>query len=468
MKTITEFSGIVLRRAAEAQQAFRAEHPQEPKAEPAPEAAPPAEENSSAAEPAEAATEGTTEAATEGEGATEGAAVDVAASPADDAAEAVPAEDAAPAEPAAAESAPVEAAPPEPVDFGTGPEAEAVGAALQVQGDRLTRLMEALDVVGRRAAQVRLVRVVQGDPAPVGAQKRGEFLYLVDLMPRPQAMQRESSDGRRGGPGRDRDGGRGRGGPGGGRGPGGGGGRGPGGPGGGPGGSRGPGGPGAGRGPGGPGGAGGSRSPAGAHGSKFTGDRAPRDEGRETPRGGPGWTLSRPPNERVYAEDANAARNARPPRDPRFDQRGGPRPPQGDRPPRGPRPDGAAGGAPLGDGRRDNRGPDRGPRPANAAGRPGGGGGPSNGRRGPGPGPGSGPGPRRPEGGRPQPPRNDRNWSGPRRGGWDEPAVVPETAQNPAAAAAEPVVPPAPEPASPPPPAAPVENAGTPSTDSES
>jgi hypothetical protein len=71
--------------------------------------------------------------------------------------------------------------------------------------------MEALDVVGRRVAQVRLVRVIQGETAPAGAQKRGEFFYLVDLTPRPQSMQRDSSDSRdgerrRGSGGRDRGG----------------------------------------------------------------------------------------------------------------------------------------------------------------------------------------------------------------------------------------------------------------------
>jgi len=94
-------------------------------------------------------------------------------------------------------------------ELGTGPEAEAVGAELQVQGDRLSRLMEALDVVGNRSAQVRLVRVLQGEDAPSGAQKRGDFYYAVDLMPRPQSQQRDGGDSRggdqrRGQGGRDR------------------------------------------------------------------------------------------------------------------------------------------------------------------------------------------------------------------------------------------------------------------------
>src|ERR1017187_87073 len=154
MKTITEFSGILLQRAAEAQQAYRAEHPQI--STPAVETAPPAPvvaEESTASEDA-AVTEPAAVEAAAGEETSDGAA---------------PSGEAAPSEGGASEGD-VEAQPeaaPAP-DLGSGPEAEAVGAALQVQGDRLSRLMEALDVVGRRVAQVRLVRVIQGETAPAG------------------------------------------------------------------------------------------------------------------------------------------------------------------------------------------------------------------------------------------------------------------------------------------------------------
>src|SRR6185369_8723409 len=143
---------------------------------------------------------------------------------------------AAPAE--GAEAAPAEPAP------GTGPAAEAVGEALQMSGDRLARLMEALSVVGNRVGSVRLVRVLSGDKPPPNAQKRGDFFYVVDVVQKGQQGGKGRFEGRRGDrgvPG----GGRDRGGPGGGRGPGG------------PGGGRGPGGPGGGRGPGGGGGFGG-------------------------------------------------------------------------------------------------------------------------------------------------------------------------------------------------------------------
>ncbi len=90
-----------------------------------------------------------------------------------------------------------------------------MAAAMHIQGDRLSRLMEALAVAGKRAAGVRLVRVLSGDKPPANAQKKGDFYYVLDMMPRPEARRDADSrgDDRRG---RDRDG------RGGGRGPGGG------------------------------------------------------------------------------------------------------------------------------------------------------------------------------------------------------------------------------------------------------
>ena len=405
MKTITEFSGILLQRAAEAQQAYRATHPQPvtPVIEEVP--PPPAATVEGSSAGSEGSSAGSVEASAAGadvvasEQPSAGTAVNDAAGTSEGSAEAATGEQAA------------EATVAEPA-LGSGPEAEAVGAALQVQGDRLTRLMEALDVVGRRVAQVRLVRVVQGESAPSGAQKRGEFFYLIDLMPRPQSMQQDSFDSRdgdrrRGPGGRDR-GGR----------------------------------PGGNRGPGGAGGGGG----APGSGGKFSLDRpSGRDGGGreargETPRAGAGWMLGRPQESgHVYAEDRNtqARTDRRPPREPRFDNRG-PRPPMGDRPPRGPQPQGAAGApgarpSPRGEGMGDR--PSFGPRPADGGARPG--------PRQPGNG-GRGFGPRRPDGGNGRPDggngrgSTEQNWSGRRRGGWDEPAVpeltdAPVTAAMPAA-----------------------------------
>ena len=410
MKTITEFSGILLQRAAEAQQAYRAAHPQV--ATPAVEEAPPAPV---------AGAEGSTDVVVDPSAtAVDSSRGETAEASAETAANDAAASSEGSASDAAAGEQPAEAAP-VALDLGTGPEAEAVGAAMQVQGDRLARLMEALDVVGRRVAQVRLVRVIQGEPAPSGAQKRGEFFYVIDLMPRPQSMQRDSSDsrdgGRRGQGGRDR-------------------------------GSR----PGGGnRGPGGAGGGGG----APGSGGKFSMDRpsggrgGEREARGETPRAGAGWMLGRPQESgHVYAEDRNtqSKTDRRPPREPRFDNRA-PRPPMGaagDRP-RGPRPQGPGGApgapgarpAPRGDGRGDR--PNFGPRPSDGSARPAGSRPPANGGR--------GFGPRRPEGGNGRPAsgnargNGERNWSGPRRGGWDEPAV-PEVTD--AVAMAPATVPPAP------------------------
>jgi len=403
MKTITEFSGILLRQAAEAQQAYRAAHPQA-------ETAPPEVTTERAPEAqAEAATP-TDETVGDAPPAAEAAADDGAAAVAESGGES--AGDTA-AEPAAEAPA---------LDLGTGPEAEAVGAAMQILGDRLSRLMEALAVAGRRASGVRLVRVLSGENPPANAQKKGDFYYVLDMMPRPESRRDADSrgDDRRGrGGGRDRDsrggGGRGPGGPGGaGRGPGGG-----------------PGG-GGGRGPGGAGGRGGR-----AGGFDALGRDADLPRG-EMAKGGEGWMLTRAPDERRggnrdQVDPTRREQPGRPPRAPRFDDRGarptgdrpggdrsaGARPPRGDRPaPRTDRPDRPRGPA-GGPGFRA-----QGPRPGNEAPR------------------GQGPRP----GGEQRPPRNGgddhrrgQGWTAPvrRRGGWDEPMVV-EASPAPGATTAPP------------------------------
>jgi hypothetical protein len=219
---------------------------------------------------------------------------------------------------------------------GTGPVAEAIGAALKVTGDRLARLNGG--AVRRRPPRGRRPSgaLCSAARSPWRAwKKRGDFYYAVDYLPRSapgggRGGRDDRRDGRRGegrregrgGPGGDR----GRGGPGGGR------------PGGGPGwrfGGRGPGGPGGGRGPGGdrgrgPGGPGGDRWarlrwPPGDRGG-WPG-RASRRSGppREMPKGGQGWMLTRAPGGPPGRDD---------------DRRGGGRRP----PPRGARPGGGPGG----------------------------------------------------------------------------------------------------------------------------
>ena len=49
-----------------------------------------------------------------------------------------------------------------------------------MQPDRAARLLEALDIIGDRIDQVRLVRVFQGEKGPHGAVSRGEFHYVID------------------------------------------------------------------------------------------------------------------------------------------------------------------------------------------------------------------------------------------------------------------------------------------------
>src|SRR4051812_39822765 len=61
--------------------------------------------------------------------------------------------------------------------------AERLGAEVAVTGDRLARLVDALEAVGDKAERVRLVRVFAAEHEPKGARKIGEFNYVVDLQP---------------------------------------------------------------------------------------------------------------------------------------------------------------------------------------------------------------------------------------------------------------------------------------------
>jgi hypothetical protein len=69
---------------------------------------------------------------------------------------------------------------------------EAVAKATGTKEDRLSRLRDALKVVGGKAERVRLVRVFAGDEAVPGATKIGEHQYTVDLMP--QSMKQVFKD----------------------------------------------------------------------------------------------------------------------------------------------------------------------------------------------------------------------------------------------------------------------------------
>ncbi|HWE24306.1 MAG TPA: hypothetical protein VG496_10250, partial [Myxococcales bacterium] len=66
---------------------------------------------------------------------------------------------------------------------------EAVSKATGTTGERLDRLRDALKAVGNQADRVRLVRVFPPDESVPGAKKIGEFQYVVDLMP--QSMKQE-------------------------------------------------------------------------------------------------------------------------------------------------------------------------------------------------------------------------------------------------------------------------------------
>ncbi len=59
----------------------------------------------------------------------------------------------------------------------------AVGRATGLSGDRLTMLRGAVEAVGRRAGDVRLVRVFGLEEQVTGATKVGAYQYVVDLFP---------------------------------------------------------------------------------------------------------------------------------------------------------------------------------------------------------------------------------------------------------------------------------------------
>jgi hypothetical protein len=208
------------------------------------------------------------------------------------------------------------------VGEGVAPEqlSERLGTDIGVTGDRLARLVEALEAAGDQVEKIRLMRVFAGTDEVKGAKKVGEFNYLVDLQPSMQPARG----------GRDRD--RGRGGFGGRRGGGGGG-----------------GGGGFAKGP--PGGAGGKGGPLGR-------DGLPREDRGPLQTAGAGWTLTRDPSAPLHDKKRGGPKRGGRPGD-RRDRRGpggpgggppgaeargdrpkGPRPPRGPRPPGGPRPQG--------------------------------------------------------------------------------------------------------------------------------
>jgi hypothetical protein len=75
-----------------------------------------------------------------------------------------------------------------------------VAEATGTSGERLDRLREAVKAAGRQAERVRLVRVFGAEEQVQGAKKIGEHQYVVDLMPQSmkQSFERDERGGRRG------------------------------------------------------------------------------------------------------------------------------------------------------------------------------------------------------------------------------------------------------------------------------
>ncbi len=200
MKTLTELAGTQIRMAAaaiaEAKRSLPREEPPAPS--PAPEAAlaeaVPAEAAAEAAAPAEAAP---AEAAPEAGAAAE----PVAAPEASAAAPAQPDKRAKKAEPVEeVESDAVKAALDAAVEKATG-----------ISGDRLSRLRDAVKVVGNRSKDVRLVRVFGPEEPVAGARTIGGFQYVADFSPANMAQTFSGPKKERGGRGGGGGGGGGRG-----------------------------------------------------------------------------------------------------------------------------------------------------------------------------------------------------------------------------------------------------------------
>ena len=77
---------------------------------------------------------------------------------------------------------------------------KAVSEATDTSGERLDRLREAVKAAGRQAERVRLVRVFGAEEQVQGAKRIGEHQYVVDLMPQSmkQSFERDERGGRRG------------------------------------------------------------------------------------------------------------------------------------------------------------------------------------------------------------------------------------------------------------------------------
>jgi len=149
MKTLTEFSTLTLRKAAAARAAAGGAN-----------AGAPAAELDDAMDASDSAAEGPPGDAT-------AAPPEATPEPAVDA----PAEGEAPAS-----DAPVEQKP--------DPVIDAVAASLGVATDKAARLLEALDIVGNRIDEVRLVRVFQGEKGPYGSI----IARRVPLLDRPRGL----------------------------------------------------------------------------------------------------------------------------------------------------------------------------------------------------------------------------------------------------------------------------------------
>jgi hypothetical protein len=213
MKTLTEFSGTLIRMAARAEAEARKSLPQElltvaPARVPTEGVTAKPDETADAPAAAVANTEAPSESAEAkpGESGTDGDEQQAGAAEEEAVEESVAGQDIAGAS-AAEQTTPGGAKPSEVNADEQGPmkaESEtsavkelldkAVAEATGTTAERLDRLREALQATGKQADRVRLVRVFAGEEPVAGAKKIGEHQYVVDLMPHSMKQVFEQND----------------------------------------------------------------------------------------------------------------------------------------------------------------------------------------------------------------------------------------------------------------------------------
>lgn len=79
------------------------------------------------------------------------------------------------------------------------PQEALIGHATGLSGDRLARLTDAVEIFGKQAGNIRLVRVFTASEAPAQARKVGEFAFIAENFTQPKPQHADKRDGKKGG-----------------------------------------------------------------------------------------------------------------------------------------------------------------------------------------------------------------------------------------------------------------------------